>query len=67
MTIKEKLADIKKNPGSHQHSWESLQACCIVNGAFVGSIMVAHEGIYGNNGGMLCDVRQGPCSCGAWH
>jgi len=26
-----------------------------------------HEGDYGYNGGIGCDVRDGPCSCGAWH
>ena len=25
------------------------------------------EGRYGTNGGVGCDVREGPCSCGAWH
>lgn len=27
----------------------------------------ALEGRYGSNGGRGCDVRSGPCSCGAWH
>lgn len=21
----------------------------------------------GRNGGVACDVRRGPCACGAWH
>lgn len=25
------------------------------------------EGRFGKNGGRGCDVRKGPCSCGAWH
>jgi len=25
------------------------------------------EGRFGSNGGQGCDVRSGPCSCGAWH
>ncbi|MFH1671535.1 MAG: hypothetical protein ABH889_02050 [Candidatus Portnoybacteria bacterium] len=25
------------------------------------------EGRFGTNGGRGCDVRSGPCSCGAWH
>lgn len=25
------------------------------------------EGRFGYNGGRGCDVRSGPCSCGAWH
>ncbi len=22
---------------------------------------------FGTNGGIVCDVNRGPCSCGAWH
>jgi len=29
--------------------------------------MSSLEGRYGSNGGRGCDVRSGPCSCGAWH
>tara|TARA_Y100000310_G_scaffold94631_1_gene92387 strand:- start:2697 stop:2990 length:294 start_codon:yes stop_codon:yes gene_type:complete len=29
--------------------------------------MDALEGRFGSNGGRGCDVRSGPCSCGAWH
>ena len=29
--------------------------------------MEALEGRFGSNGGVGCDVRSGPCSCGAWH
>lgn len=25
------------------------------------------EGRFGYNGGRGCNVRSGPCSCGAWH
>ena len=25
------------------------------------------EGDYGYNGGIGCDMLDGPCSCGAWH
>jgi len=25
------------------------------------------EGRFGYNGDKPCDVRRGPCSCGAWH
>ncbi len=29
--------------------------------------MESLEGRFGSNGGRGCDVRSGPCSCGAWH
>jgi hypothetical protein len=29
--------------------------------------MQEFEGRFGHNGGRGCDVRSGPCSCGAWH
>lgn len=29
--------------------------------------MQSFEGRYGYNGGIGCDVLDGPCSCGAWH
>lgn len=25
------------------------------------------EAPFGRNGGVVCDVRTGPCACGAWH
>lgn len=29
--------------------------------------VVLDDAPYGYNGGQRCDVRSGPCSCGAWH
>lgn len=63
----ERLKDIKANPEKHRHDFISLQRCCFVNGAIDLGLMEAHEGLAGSNGGSRCDVRQGPCSCGAWH
>ena len=46
-----------------------MQACCTKDGVIDMSIMDAH-GKYvdlGTNGGVKCDVAEGPCSCGGWH
>ncbi len=60
--------DIKKTPSNHKHhDANGLIACATINGAVDISIMQAHEGLYGYNGGAACDVSTGPCSCGAWH
>ena len=60
--------DIKKNPSNHKHyDMNGLIACATINGAIDTSLMQAHEGLYGSNGGVKCDVGNGPCSCGAWH
>ena len=37
------------------------------NGAIDLRKMEKLEGRFGTNGGQRCDVRRGPCSCGAWH
>ena len=64
------LADIKAHPENHKHvDMAALDRCCFVGGALHISLIDAH-GRYapqGRNGGQTCDVRQGPCSCGAWH
>lgn len=66
MEIETRLKDIKANPDRHKHSWEDLQACCMVNGSFDPMLMEAHPEL-GRNGGRKCDVVDGPCSCGGWH
>jgi hypothetical protein len=70
MTTREaKIQDIKNNPDKHKHDFAGLQRCCFINGAIDLGVMDAH-GQYasmGTNGGQSCDVRSGPCSCGAWH
>lgn len=73
MTYKEKvaakLADIQAHPTNHHHSFEGLHRCCIIDGVLDSRVMEAHEtyASLGSNGGRPCDVRSGPCSCGAWH
>lgn len=68
LTLDEKLKDIKQNPDKHKHyDMNGLISCSIVDGAISTAIMAAHEGLFGYNGGVPCDVQSGPCSCGAWH
>lgn len=65
-----KIADIKKHPENHKHSFGELQACCTTEeGAIDLSIMDAHSEYVdlGTNGGVRCDTTEGPCACGAWH
>ncbi len=67
--VKEKLNDIKDNPDKHRHEFNALHACCMIDGALDLMLMEAHQkyAALGYNGGRACDVRSGPCSCGAWH
>lgn len=70
MTHAELLEDIRKHPERHKHAdLGQLQSCCVVNGAIDLMAMEYHEtyASQGTNGGKRCDVRTGPCSCGAWH
>jgi hypothetical protein len=69
MTRDEKLKHIKERPELHQHDFGELQRCCFVDGALDLSVMEAHSEYVnmGSNGGTRCDVRRGPCACGAWH
>ncbi len=64
-----KLKDIQEHPENHRHGFGELQACCIVGGAIDLSLMEAHSKYadLGTNGGVRCDVVDGPCACGAWH
>lgn len=70
----EVLEDIKKHPDRHHHqSHDELVSCCTVlyHGKPVLdlSLIDAHT-LYApiaHNGGVACDVFEGPCSCGAWH
>ena len=64
---KEVLRDIREHPENHRHTFDGLTTCCMINGAIDISIMDAHEGILGQNGGRKCDVTSGPCACGATH
>ena len=70
MTYEEKLQDIKDHPWLHRHeSLNELTQCCIIDGVVDMSLFDAHSkrASMGTNGGRKCDVRRGPCSCGAWH
>ena len=65
----ERIKDIKEHPENHRHAFGDMQACCTKDGVIDMSIMDAH-GKYvdlGTNGGVKCDVAEGPCSCGGWH
>lgn len=68
MTHAEKLKDIKENPQNHRHyDLNELQNCAWIDGAIDLAVIDAHGGLLGYNGGVACDVRSGPCSCGAFH
>lgn len=67
-TRQEKLIDIKAHPENHRHDFTSLIHCCTDDtGAVDAGLLQAHAGLLGRNGGIACDVLEGPCSCGAWH
>jgi len=69
MTHQERLEDIAKRPEAHKHVFETLQICCMEDGALDLQLLDAHAAHVdmGSNGGVRCDVRSGPCACGAWH
>jgi hypothetical protein len=64
-----RIKHIKEYPEKHRHDFSGLTACCTINGTFYGVLQEAHEDYapLGRNGGQVCDVTSGPCSCGAWH
>ena len=64
-----KIKDIKKHPENHKHDYEKLQMCCCHEGSIDLELMDVHSQLVdiGTNGGVKCDVIEGPCSCGAWH
>ena len=62
------IDDIRENPEKHRHTFEELTQCCFVGGALDLALMEAHSQVdLGTNGGVRCDVTEGPCACGAWH
>ena len=67
--IDEKIEDIKAHPEKHRHDYQGLIQCCFVNGCINTMLMSSHSkhAPVGKNGGILCDVTEGPCSCGSWH
>lgn len=69
MTLEQNLEDIRNNPQNHKHRHDELVACCMIDGAVDIRLMEAHSECVdlGENGGVKCDVVEGPCACGAWH
>lgn len=68
MNHKETLNDIREHPEKHKHrDLNELNACAFIDDALDLSVIEAHGGLHGYNGGVACDVSSGPCSCGAWH
>jgi hypothetical protein len=69
VTYEERVEDIRKRPEAHRHlDLNGVNACCVVTGsAITVGLVDAHQGVYGTNGGVGCDVAHGPCSCGAFH
>lgn len=70
-----RLQHIQDHPEEHWHTdLGALTQCAIVTSCEGGiavdaRLFEAHERYapIGKNGGASCDVRNGPCSCGAWH
>jgi hypothetical protein len=68
VTVESRIENIQDNPETHRHlTMDGLIGCCMHNGAFEFALLEAHEGLFGTNGGVSCDVPEGPCACGAWH
>lgn len=67
--VEAKLKDIAAHPENHKHTFQALQACCLIDGVLDMRVMDAHaeHADLGTNGGRRCDVVSGPCACGAWH
>jgi hypothetical protein len=66
----EKLLDIVMNPANHAHEGLfEIQQCSMIDEAVDPRLFEAHAELapVGQNGGRACDVKTGPCSCGAWH
>jgi len=62
MTRQEKLQQIRNHPEQHQHQGlNDLHACCWDDNALDLELIDAHSHYNGH------DVKQGPCSCGAFH
>ena len=69
MKHQEKFEDIVKNPEKHRHTYEELIVCSMIDKVLKLSLLVAHQKYapVGMNGGIRCDVTEGPCACGVWH
>ena len=69
ITVEERIEHIEKHPEDHQHTFSELSGCCLVDGAVDSRLIDAHGwfDFAGENGGVSCDVTEGPCACGAHH
>ena len=65
----QKEEDIRVHPERHMHTFPELERCCFNDGSLDLKHMDLHSAFVdlGTNGGIRCDVIEGPCSCGAWH
>ncbi len=69
-TDEEFFAELQEHPDRHRHAeLAGIIACAMVDGSVSLLRFDAHSRVVdmGSNGGVRCDVRRGPCSCGAWH
>ena len=65
-----KLLDLMAHPERHHHeTLFDIRDCCTIDGNVDLQLFDQHSQYanMGTNGGVQCDVRRGPCSCGAWH
>jgi hypothetical protein len=65
--ILERIADIKRHPDQHRHTFEELIKCCSVNGSIDTGLLGIHQQFASCGKTSRCDVTEGPCACGAWH
>lgn len=58
-----KKKDIRENPDQHRHrNLNELHRCCTAPDGTLDALLVELH-----SAGRRCSVREGPCSCGAWH
>lgn len=65
--VEKRLQDIIDNPDNHQHDFNDLLNCAMVDDALNMRLVEAHRGVVPQRNPGGCDVPIGPCSCGAWH
>ncbi len=61
-----KAINLNEKKGILRTFSELLTRCTTTKGA-VDLSAIANMPTVGYNGGVKCDVTEGPCSCGAWH
>lgn len=58
-----KQRDIRENPNKHRHrDINELRRCCVAPDGTLDVLLVELH-----SAGRRCDVKEGPCNCGAWH